>query len=95
MWLSVLTYDLVGLRSADQAISGAVLESIRTKRQELGAIDGAGSAILGDVQPEEIDPAATTHVIKRAWNSESSARDFADFADAASEFITSSVEEQG
>ena len=97
MWISTVTYNSAALRALDPADALALFQTIAAKKEELKVADGGGLGIPGYEPPAEldtIDPAAGTKTIKRAWNTESAAREFASFADAASEYITASVEEQ-
>lgn len=97
MWLSVVTYDLAGFRTLSPEMIHLIFQSIGAKRTELAAIDGGGGGVEGFRAPgnlSDIAPTVNTFVIKRAWNTESAAQEFANFADAASEYITSTIEDQ-
>lgn len=97
MWLTTVTYDLVGIRESDPGITLPIFQSIGVKRNELAATDGSGNGVEGFRAPDSfdnIDPTITTVVVKRLWNTELAAQEFANFADAASEHITVTVEEQ-
>lgn len=97
MWLSCITYDLVALRAmpADQA--NEILVSIKNKKRDLAGLDNDGESIPEFPAPasfEDPDPNLTSLTIKRSWVTQAKAQEFSDFADAAAEFITASVEEQ-
>ena len=94
MWLTTITYDSIGLRTLDPSVFADIVSSLQDKKTILKSIDNAGHAVPGFDSPSQVDPNVDTVVIKRLWNTESAAREFASFADAASEFITVSVEEQ-
>lgn len=96
MWLTTVTYDLVGIRALElDAVP--LIESIGAKKEELKVVDGHGVSVAGFSAPdshEDIEPTATTLVIKRLWNTEAAALEFVIFLNAASEHITATVEEQ-
>jgi hypothetical protein len=94
MWLTTITYDSIGLRTLDPSVFANMIMSIQDKKTILKSIDNAGHAVPGFDAPSQIDPNVDTVIIKRLWNTESAAREFASFVDAASEFITVTVEEQ-
>lgn len=95
MWITTITYDSAGLLTISPEDFEQIRVSIEDKKNTLKSIDGAGNSIPGFEKPQigTIDPSSPV-VIKRGWNTESAAREFANFADAASEFIVVSVEEQ-
>jgi len=95
MWITTITYDSAGLLTISPEDFDQIRVSIENKKNTLRLTDGAGNSIPGFEKPQidNIDPSAPV-VIKRSWNTESAAREFASFVDAASEFITVTVEEQ-
>lgn len=97
MWISTVTYNTAALRELDPVDALALFQTIATKKEELKVLDGGGLAVPGHEPPAEldsIDPTTGDKTIKRAWNTESAAREFATFADTASEHVTATVEEQ-
>lgn len=97
MWLSCITYDLVALRALPAEDAFDVLISVMNKRNELAGVDNDGASVPEFPAPAsiaDIDPNLSTLIIKRSWTTQAKAQEFSDFADAAAEFITASVEEQ-
>lgn len=97
MWISTLVYNVTALRALDPQDAQALIQTISDKKEQLKVVDGAGLAVPGYEPPAELDSidlTTGTKTIKRAWNTESAAREFASFADAASEHITATAEEQ-
>lgn len=97
MWLTTVTYNTTALRELDTDIVISILQSMGAKRNELAATDGGGNGVEGFRAPDSqdnIDPTTTTVVVKRLWNTESAAQELANFANAASEHIIATVEEQ-
>jgi hypothetical protein len=95
MWLSITTFDMVTIRANPDQLD---LSAINDKKQELKAIDGAGSGIEGWSAPDDTSTIPTdseTFVIKRAWNTQSAAQEFVDFVTAkAGNLVVATVEEQ-
>ena len=98
MWITTITIDLVAVRNLTEEEQHTVLLSIRDKKNELRqdpTVGGEGVLPFGPVDNlADLPPDQTTLVIKRQWTSETVAREFATFADAAADFITATVEEQ-
>jgi len=95
MWLSITTIDRVAINASPHLVD---LSAINDKKQELKAIDGAGGSIAGWAAPDDpstIPPDTKTFVIKRAWNTQSAAQEFADFVnETGSNIVVATVEEQ-
>lgn len=97
MWISTITYDLVSIRAADPATVLSVFTEIGQKKNELQTVDGAGSSVPGFEPKELSDPSyqdESTAEIKRAWNTQTAAEEFVNFANSAADFVTGTVEEQ-
>jgi hypothetical protein len=97
MWITTVNYNVSMIReSADEANILNTFEQIRQKRHDLQAVDLAGNSLpeFPAISINEIPLDATTIVIKRAWNQETSAREFADFINQLTEFASAIVEEQ-
>lgn len=94
MWISTVTYNMIGLQGLDLDVANGIRLAISDKRDILKTIDQAGTALPGFEAPGIIDPNVATYVVKRAWNTESAAREFVDFVNTLSEFVTATVEEQ-
>ena len=95
MWITTVTFDLVALRALNQVDATDILVSIRSKKDELKTIDGAGGST-----PESPASAAddiledqTTLTIKRAWNQQANAQAFVDHFVGIS-LATATLEEQ-
>jgi len=96
MWITTVTYNLTAMRAMDGAESNSMLVSIRQKKEELKAIDGAGTSTAEYPAPDDVDAISldeTTKIVKRVWNLESSAQAFVDHFVAFSG-VTATLEEQ-
>lgn len=97
MWITVITSDIVAIRSLDPAVLGPAIDLIRQKKGELQDLDGNGKSMSGFVAPDrfdEIAPDSSILTVKRAWNNESYAQQFADFVNDSNIPITAVVEAQ-
>lgn len=95
MWLTTVTYDLVAIRALG-ANAAQMIQRISAKKDELKVIDGHGTSIPefpAPDTPDAVDPTATTLVVKREWNTEAAAQEFANFVNAESDHITATFEE--
>ena len=96
MWINNITLNLTALRELSGAENIELLGLISSKKQELREADGGGDSVPGYSAPEqfsEIPLNVTTLVIKRVWNTEAAATEFANFINATTELISSTVEE--
>ena len=97
MWITTVNYNASMIReSADESNILNTFEQIRQKKRDLQAVDLAGLPLpeFPAIPINEIPLDSTTIVIKRAWNQEISAREFADFINQLTEFASAMVEEQ-
>ena len=97
MWISTITYDLVSVRATDPAEVISVFTGIQNKKDEIRAVDGNGNPVAGFEPKDLSDPSyqeESTAEIKRAWNTQSAAEEFVNFATSAADFVTGTVEEQ-
>jgi hypothetical protein len=97
MWITTVNYNASMIReSTDLPNILDTFQQIRQKRSDLQAVDLAGDTLpeFPEIPVNEVPLDATTIVIKRAWNQETSAREFADFINQLSEFASAIVEEQ-
>jgi hypothetical protein len=98
MWISTVTFDLVTIRTLLPEDVAAVYYAIQNKKEELrlGGVN-EGAQVEGFTKPPQlvsIDPNETTLVIKRTWSTQAKAQEFADFCDAAADWVTGTVEQQ-
>ena len=97
MWLSSVTYDLVAVRALPPEDAFDIFLSIQNKKADMSLNIGDGSTTPEFPAPitiDEVDPNLTSLIIKRAWSTQDRAQEFADFAVAAAEWITATVEQQ-
>ena len=99
MWISSVTFDLVTIRTLMEEDVVAVYYSIQNRKEELrfGGSPDEGAPVEGFEKPPQlvlIPPDQTHLTIKRSWSTQAKAQEFADFCDAAADWITGSVEEQ-
>ena len=97
MWITTVNYNASMIReSTDLPNILDTFQQIRQKRSDLQAVDLAGNTLpeFPEIPFNEVPPDATTIVIKRAWNQETSAQEFADFINQLTEFASATVEEQ-
>ena len=97
MWLSSVTYDLVAMRALDHEDVFDILLLVQNKKADMSVNIGDGSATPEFPAPptmDEVDPNLTSLTIKRAWSTQDRAQEFADFAAAAAEWITATVEQE-
>jgi hypothetical protein len=96
MWITTATLDLVAIRALNEVDATDLTTSIRSKKDELKAIDGAGESIAEYPNPDnynDIPLDQTTLIVKRAWNHETNAQAFVDHL-AGLSHVTAALEEQ-
>ncbi len=96
MWITTVTYDLAAIRAMDDTERTSMLTSIGQKKEELKAIDGAGTSTTEYPAPDDVNTISldeTTKIVKRVWSLESSAQAFVDHFVGFSG-VTATLEEQ-
>ena len=96
MWITTVTFDLVALRALSNSDATSFITSMRSKKDELKAIDGAGVSTaeypaIDDPSTIPFDQATLT--IKRVWNQEANAQAFVDYV-SVFEWATATLEQQ-
>jgi hypothetical protein len=97
MWITTTQVDLVALRNLDSTDRAAVFLPISQKKNELQNVDGNGRSIPGFESIESLNDVsldAETHTVKRSWNTESAAQEFALFVNSINGPFVATVEEQ-
>lgn len=99
MWVTTTTIDLNSFYALDRATRSSAFVAMQEKRQLLKEADGGGDSYNGLGIPESIngsspmvDAATTPSVVKRAWNTQAAADEFAAFL-STYDFNTVTVEE--
>ena len=96
MWITTVTYDMVAIRQLSESDATSFITSMRSKKDELKAIDGAGESTaeypaVDDLNTIPFDQAAL--IIKRVWNQQTNAQAFVDHI-AGLSHVTATLEEQ-
>ena len=96
MWITTVTYDLVAMRALSNSDATSFITSMRSKKDELKAIDGAGESTaeypaVDDLNTIPFDQAAL--IIKRVWNQQTNAQAFVDYV-SVFEWATATLEQQ-
>ena len=96
MWITTVTFDLVALRALNNSDATSFITSMRSKKDELKAIDGAGESTaeypaVDDLNTIPFDQA--TVIVKRVWNQQTNAQAFVDYV-SVFEWATATLEQQ-
>ena len=96
MWITTVTFDLTAIRQLSEDNFIILMTSIRTKKNELKAIDGAGVSTaeypaIDDLSTIPFDQA--TVIVKRVWNQQTNAQAFVDYV-SVFEWATATLEQQ-
>lgn len=99
MWVTTINIDLGAFYALDASSRFSAFSAMQEKRAELRATDGGGDSHNGAGIPDPVngvsamvDAETTPSVIKRAWNTQAAADEFAAFV-GAYDFNTVTVEE--
>lgn len=95
MWVTTTTINMSVLTELPN--SSEIIEAIRNKKNELRNTDNLGGHSLeGFTAPDDADTIVLSEnvVVKRGWGSQTSATEYADFANNQHECIVVTVEEQ-
>ena len=96
MWITAITYDLTAIRQLSDDNFIILMTSIRTKKDELKAVDGGGESTAEHPAPTDFNSIPvdqTTLIVKRAWNQQTNAQAFIDHC-AGHSHVTATLEEQ-
>lgn len=94
MWISTITIDLNTIQALSFEDQNILNTAINNKKLSLREIDGNGHGVSGFEAEAEIEPTATTKIVKRAWNTQSAAQEFVDFINGVHICMTATLEEQ-